>query len=361
MPFSSHPLPAPRDFIASYPASQSQQRFISQARQKIIDILERRSNQYLLVMGPCSIHDRDSALEYASKLLQLSSEVEDVFFPVMRTYVEKPRTAIGWKGWLYDPFLDGTCDIHSGLILARKLFLTLADQELPIAMEFLDPLTSSYLGDLVSWGCIGARTSASQTHRQMASGMPMPIGFKNSIDGNIDVAINGVKAASTPHTFIGMDAMGKAAVISTSGNSHSHIVLRGGEEGENYYPETIAHTLNLLDRANLRKGLMVDCSHDNSQKIHTEQKKVFQSVVEQINDGNDGIIGLSLESHLQSGAQPHNESLANLKYGVSLTDSCLDWDSTAELICWGAERLRSTRKKSSSAPAINLEATCYAE
>jgi 3-deoxy-7-phosphoheptulonate synthase len=260
----------------------------------------------------------------------------------MRVYLEKPRTALGWKGFLYDPYLDNSNNVLDGLHLSRKLLLDIAALEIPAATEFLDPLTAPYLSDLISWGCIGARTVTSQPHRQLASSLAMPIAFKNSVDGNIDSAINGILSASIPHTYIGSQSNGTLGIVNTLGNPYGHVVLRGGKEGPNYDPQAISYTLERLHNANLPLRLLVDCSHDNSFRRHEEQPAVFQSILHQIVEGNNYIKGLLLESHLYQGNQPLN--ISSLKYGVSLTDPCLDWQTTERLIKWGYHYLEKERE-----------------
>lgn len=331
-------LPSPHELMQEMPISFAQQHFIEKTRHEIKQILEGKDPRFLLIVGPCSIHDITAAKEYARKLHHLAQSVSDTFLIVMRVYFEKPRTTLGWKGFLYDPWLDGSHDIPSGIRLTRRLLLDLAEQEVPAAAEFLDISSAYYFGDLLSWGCIGARTAASQTHRQIASGLSMPIAFKNSTDGNIDIAINGVINASTPHTFIGMNAQGCLSTVHTSGNTHGHIVLRGGENKPNYDPESISYALERLQKANLPASLLIDCSHDNSLRKHEQQPLVFQSIINQIVEGNREIRGALLESHLFAGNQPL-ESSSQLQYAVSLTDPCLNWETTERLVRWGNSML----------------------
>jgi 3-deoxy-7-phosphoheptulonate synthase len=331
------------------PISTAQQQFIEKTRHEIKQIIEGKDPRLLLIVGPCSIHDTIAAKEYARKLHALAQSVSDTFLIVMRVYFEKPRTTLGWKGFLYDPWLDGSHDIPSGIRMTRRLLLDLAELEIPTAAEFLDISSAYYFGDLLSWGCIGARTAASQTHRQVASGLSMPVAFKNSTDGNVDIAINGVINASSPHTFIGMNAHGRLSTVHTSGNTHGHIVLRGGESKPNYDPESISYTLERLQKANLPACLLIDCAHDNSSRKHEQQALVFQSIINQIVEGNREIRGALLESHLFSGNQPMTNA-SQLKYAVSLTDPCLNWETTEHLIRWGGSMLKKERcheKKSS--------------
>lgn len=289
----------------------------------------------MLLVGPCSIHDIDSALEYAEKLKHLSKSISNAFFVVMRAYIEKPRTATGWKGLAFDPHLDGSNDISTGLHLSRQLLLSLAEMEMPAATEFLEPTSGLYFGDLISWGCVGARTAESQLHRQMASGLPMPIAFKNNTSGNVEAAVNGIIAASHPHKFMAINKEGILGVVNTEGNPWGHLVLRGGIDRPNYDAESIAQAIASLRQSELSPTLFVDCAHDNSCKMHEKQPLVFQSVIRQISDGNRRIRGLYLESHLNAGNQPFSSGCADLKYGTSITDPCLDWETTQTLLKWG--------------------------
>lgn len=324
-------LPSPGELQHTLPLTASQAHFIYQVREQIIAILSGSDLRQLLVVGPCSIHDITAAKEYAIKLKKLAEEVQDSFLIVMRNYFEKPRTRLGWKGLLHDPYLNGGNDIAEGLKMARQLLLDLTDLEVPAATEFLDPASTEYYGDLISWGCIGARTSSSQIHRQIASGLHMPIAFKNSTDGNVDSAIHGVQAASVGHTYIGMDSSGKVAMVHSNGNSHAHVMLRGGEKGPNYDSLSVQRTLAQLEKAGCKRRLLIDCSHDNCNKQADKQAAVFQDVINQVLEGNDEIRGLMLESHLYGGNQVmHSEG--SLQYGVSLTDPCLDWETTERLI-----------------------------
>jgi 3-deoxy-7-phosphoheptulonate synthase len=269
----------------------------------------------------------------------LSNEVGDQFLLIMRAYFEKPRTQLGWKGLLYDPSLDGSHDIASGLVLTRRLLLDLAELEIPAAAEFLDPVSSVYFDDLISWGCIGARTSTSQTHRQMSSGLTIPIGFKNTTDGNVAAAVNGIVSCAQAHSFMGISQPGKVGVVRTRGNPYGHLVLRGSESQTNYDPQSISEALISLQKAGLPQRLLVDCSHDNSKRDHEQQIVVFQSIIAQILEGNTAIRGLLLESHIESGKQQLGSPML-LKYAVSLTDPCIDWRTTESLIRWGHEKFK---------------------
>jgi len=347
----SEPLLSPGEFKTLLPIKQAQKEFIARTRQEIKYVLDGLDNRILLIIGPCSIHDVRAAKDYAKRLKTLTQEISTTFLPVMRVYFEKPRTSNGWKGMLYDPHLDGSNDIPAGMRLTRQLLLDLAELEVATATEFLDPATPSYFGDLIAWGCIGARTAASQTHRQVVSGLPLPIAFKNSTDGNIDIAINGVRASSMPHSYIGINENGKTAIIHTNGNSSCHIVLRGGKYGSNYDPESIGNALKALKDASLPERLLIDCSHDNSQRKHERQCHVFHSVINQIIEGNKNIRGLLLESHIFAGSQSLGTDLSQLRYAVSLTDPCIDWATTENLLRFAHLKIKNERSQ-------NREALC---
>lgn len=338
-------LPTPNELKRSVPISVAESLFVQKTRDQIINILEGTDHRKLLIVGPCSIHEIDGALEYAKKLKQLSLEVSEHFLIVMRVYAEKPRTALGWKGFMHDPKLDGSHHIEEGLLATRKLMQAITSLEMPIATEFLDPASPCYLSDFVSWGCVGARTASSQIHRQIASHLPLPIGFKNSTEGNVEVAVNGIEVASIPQTFIGLNGNGRLSVISSFGNSHAHLVLRGGEKGPNYTPDHVLKALTLLKN----KRLIIDCSHDNSRKKHFNQTAVFESVIDQITEGTP-IVGIMLESYLEAGQQPLNP-FNPLKYGVSITDACLDFTTTENLILNGCKKLETCVNSSSSSLA----------
>lgn len=348
----AQPLPTPHELLQELPASPSQLNFVAETRRDIQQILDGQDNRLLLIVGPCSIHDTTAAKEYATKLRQLTLSVSDTFRIVMRVYFEKPRTTLGWKGVLYDPWLDGSHDIATGMRWTRQLLLDLAEMEVAAATEFLDPTSVNYFGDLVSWGCIGARTTSSQTHRQMASGLPMPVAFKNSIDGNIDTAIHGILNASSPHSLIGMNVHGRISSMRTAGNPYAHIVLRGAKGKPNYDPQSILHALDRLRQSRIPERLLIDCSHDNSYRTAENQVAVFQSVLHQIVEGNNNIRGLLLESHLFAGNQPFTADLTKLQYGVSLTDPCLNWQTTERLILWGHQFLKREHIKSEDQPAF---------
>jgi len=331
------PLPSPKEVKTALPLQTHQREWVEECRRQIINILEKKDPRKLLVVGPCSIHDIAATQEYAENLKQLSKKVEDSFFIVMRIYCEKARTTIGWKGFMYDPHLDETHDMHSGIKQTRELMLMLANMQVPIATEFLEPLASLYHQDLVSWGSIGARTSSSQVHRQLASGFDFPVAFKNSTDGNIDSAIQGMIASSTAHQFIGINEQGILSAVTTQGNAHTHLVLRGSDLGTNYSEEAVCHAQKKLLQAELPSRIMIDCSHGNSRKQHQNQPHVLLETIGESMKSDSAIIGMMLESHLYKGTQPPG-SLPR-KYGVSITDPCMDWKTTENLILHSAEEL----------------------
>lgn len=332
-------LATPKELIAQYPATSKHQQFIAHARAQIQRILEGEDQRLLLIVGPCSIHNLDSASKYALRLKELTDHISDQFFIVMRSYLEKPRTTTGWTGFLNDPYLNGSYDIDTGLRQGRRFLLSCADLELPCGMEFLSLSTPQYLGDLISWGCIGARTTSSQPHRQLASGLPMPIGFKNGTNGDICIANHGIATARSPHRFIGTNPDGYCSAIKTEGNAHAHLVLRGGIR-PNYDQESVQKAIEHLDQAHLPKHLLIDCSHDNSRKEHERQLIVFRSVIEQRQAGNDAIAGILLESHLNAGSQRKTQDGTKIDTNSSWTDPCIDWQTTEQLLTWAYEKLK---------------------
>ena len=325
-------LPSPAQLVAEQPKTESQAAFIAHAREEIHRLVFTNDKRFLLVVGPCSIHDTAAGAEYAQKLAKLAAEVADRIMIVMRVYFEKPRTTVGWKGLIMDPHLDGSHDIATGLRTARAFLREVLDLGLPTATELLDPITPQYIADLICWSAIGARTTESQTHRQMASGLSMPLGFKNSTDGTIQAAINAIKAASQPQTFLGINMDGVASSVTTNGNPDCHIVLRGGSAGPNYSPTHIADVEKLLTKASLHKAILVDCSHDNSAKQPERQPEVVQSLLAQISAGNTSIMGAMIESNLHAGNQPFPQPKEKLSHGVSITDGCIDWATTEKVI-----------------------------
>ena len=295
----------------------------------------------MLIVGPCSIHDTKAGIEYAGRIKELSDRVKDRILVVMRVYFEKPRTALGWKGLINDPNLNGTYDVSNGLAIAREFLLKVNEIGLPTAIEWLDPFTPQYLGDLVAWGAIGARTTESQTHRLVASGLSMPIGFKNGTGGSVQIAVDGIIAARSEHVFLGIDDEGAGSIVHTTGNPACHLILRGGKDGPNYDAKSITSAMGNLAGSGLEPNLVVDCSHANSNKDHRVQPVVFRDVIEQRVAGTTGIVGLMLESHLFEGSQNLGDDPSDLKYGVSITDACCGWDETVMLVTEAYERLGS--------------------
>jgi len=332
-------LLTPGALKASLPASVESNQTVVSSRASVVRILRGLNPRLLVVVGPCSIHDPNGALEYGAKLGALRRELIDQIEIVMRVYFEKPRTTIGWKGLINDPRLDGTYDIETGLKEARGLLLEITGSGMPAATEFLDPIVPQYIDDLVTWVAIGARTTESQTHREMASGLSMPVGFKNGTDGGLQTAVDAMLAARSPHSFLGIDQDGVTSIIRTTGNPDGHVVLRGGRSGPNYDPASIREVEAMLARAGLPPVVMVDCSHANSGKQHDHQEEVFRNVVEQRASGTRSIAGAMIESYLQEGNQPFPKDPAELRYGVSITDSCVGWEATERMLRWAAERL----------------------
>lgn len=324
-------LPTPRQLHDLLPASEKSLKTVLQGRRVIQEILNERDKRLVLIVGPCSIHDPQAALEYAERLKKLADQVSEKFFVVMRVYFEKPRTTTGWKGLINDPDLNDSFHIEKGLKRARQLLLQITEIGLPTATEALDPIIPQYLSELICWYAIGARTTESQTHREMASGLSAPVGFKNGTDGNIDIAINGMKSVLTPHHFLGIDAEGRTSVFQTRGNSDVHIVLRGGNR-PNWDSASIRACEEALETAGLRKKILIDCSHGNSGKDYRKQPAVFEAVLQQVKSGTRSIIGMMLESHLFEGNQAISSDPKKMKYGVSITDACISWEETERLI-----------------------------
>lgn len=339
----SESLPTPHALCHALPASKELLTFIGGARCQLRTALSGEDPRLILIAGPCSIHDITAALEYATKLQQLARDVAAHFFIVMRVYFEKARTIAGWKGLLYDPFLDGSHAITTGLFHTRQLLLNLAEMRVPSAAEFLDPVAALYFQDLITWGCIGARTTTSQIHRQLAAALPMPVGFKNSTEGEVELAINGVLAASMPHTYLGVTPEGSLAALTAPGNSDGHIVLRGGKSGSNYHASAVSAALAALQHAGLPQRLLIDCAHGNARPCHKQQQTAFRSVVDQVAGGNDKIRGILVESHLNAGSQILGKDPKALRYAVSLTDPCMDWKTTERLVLAAAELLAQQR------------------
>ena len=332
-------LPTPRQVKRRHSATDELLAFVAASRGRVKSILARRDHRLLVVVGPCSIHDPHAALDYAARLKELAHETRESLFLVMRTYLEKPRTSLGWKGLINDPYLNDTCHIEDGICLARKLLLDIAAARVPLATEALDPMTPQYLQDLVTWSAIGARTTESQPHREMASGLPCPVGLKNGTDGSLDVAVNALQSVASPHRFLGINPDGRLAVIQTPGNDSAHIVLRGGDRGPNYDADAIARCEYALASANLPGNIMVDCSHGNANKDHTRQQVVVDAIRRQIAHGNRSIVGIMIESNIVAGKQ-HLGATDELAYGVSITDACVGWEETQTMLRDLARALR---------------------
>lgn len=325
-------LPSPRAIKIKLPITDQAAALVVDTREAIRRILHGKDrDRLLIIVGPCSIHDPDAAYEYAAKLKPVADALRDRFLIVMRTYFEKPRTTVGWKGLINDPHLDGTCDIATGMELARTILLKIHQMGLPCATELLDPISPQYIADLISWTAIGARTTESQTHREMASGVSMPVGFKNGTEGSLQVAINAMTSARAPHHFVGINADGQTAIIKTMGNPDRHIVLRGGGGRTNYETEHVATAETAVAGEGIARPIMIDCSHDNSRKDHTRQGLVAREVLRQFCEGRQTIMGLMIESNLNPGRQAWKEGVA-LLHGVSITDACLGWDETERLL-----------------------------
>lgn len=332
-------LVMPKALKSALPLSEQNREFIEQSRKTISDIIHKKDHRTLIISGPCSIHDQVAAKEYALKLKQLQQQCADSVFIVMRVYFEKPRTTVGWKGLINDPHLDGSFDIETGLFHARELLLWLTEQEIPIATEALDPISPQYLSDLISWSAIGARTTESQTHREMASGLSMPVGFKNGTNGDVGIAINAMGAAESGHNFIGINEQGQVAIIKTKGNPDAHLILRGGKE-PNYQAEHVLAAEQAIGKAGYNPAIIVDCSHANSSKDYSRQGEVAKDILLQLEQGNRSIVGIMLESHLNEGNQKLGSDTNELKYGVSITDACINWADTQELILEYATRIK---------------------
>lgn len=331
-------LITPDQLKQALPESEQAAAVVSQSRRLTEEILMGRDRRRIAIVGPCSLHDEEATLDYARRLHKLQQDIVGQVLVIMRAYFEKPRTTLGWKGMLYDPHLDGSYDIDKGLATSRKLLLAIAEIGLPTATEFLDPIVPQYLADLVSWAAIGARTTESQIHRQMASGLSMPIGFKNATDGNLSIPMDAIKSAQSPHSFLGIDHRGQVIIAETKGNRYGHLVMRGGTDGPNFASEYVAFAEVLLKKAHIPTGLVIDCSHANSHKNHKRQREALLDITDQIHSGNRSIAGVMLESFIGEGKQSIGAA-GVLKYGVSLTDSCIGWDETEELLRGLAEAI----------------------
>jgi 3-deoxy-7-phosphoheptulonate synthase len=344
-------LLTPRALKAALPVTGESNGTVVSSRDRITRILQQRDRRLLVVVGPCSIHNIEGAREYGTRLNALRRELAERLEIVMRVYFEKPRTTIGWKGLISDPHLDGSSDIETGLKLARELLLELTKMGLPAATEFLDPIIPQYIDDLVSWAAVGARTTESQTHREMASGLSMPVGFKNGTDGSLQTAVDAMISARTPHNFLGIDQDGVTSIIRTTGNPAGHLVLRGGRAQTNYDAASLKEAEKKLAGAGLPPALMVDCSHANSGKQHGRQEEVWRSAVSQRVQGNQSLVGLMLESYLKEGNQPFPKNPAELRPGVSITDACIGWEATERMLRWAHDQLAPQPAREELAPA----------
>ncbi|MFI6575168.1 3-deoxy-7-phosphoheptulonate synthase [Nocardiopsis sp. NPDC050513] len=340
---SYQPLIAPQDLLRELPLGHDRNVLVEQSRAEVKRVLDGDDDRLLVVVGPCSVHDPESAMDYARRLLGLVPSLRDDLCVVMRVYFEKPRTTVGWKGLINDPHLNDTYDVHHGLRIARQLLLDINSLGLPAGTEFLDPITPQYIADAVTWGAIGARTTESQVHRQLSSGLSTPVGFKNGTDGDVQVAVDAVGAAAASHTFFGVDPAGAGSVVVTDGNPDCHVILRGGRVGPNFDAESVNTALDVIGKAGLPRRLMIDASHANSGKDHTRQPGVASAIAEQIAEGQAGIIGVMLESFIVEGAQKLGDPAA-LTYGQSITDKCMGWETTEHVLAQLAESVRTRRK-----------------
>jgi 3-deoxy-7-phosphoheptulonate synthase len=334
-------MPSPEDLHARLPLSELAANAVNDGRVALRNILERKDQRLFVVVGPCSIHDPVAGLDYARRLKILQEEVKDTMLLVMRVYFEKPRTTTGWKGYINDPAMDDSFRVDQGMELARKFLLDVCELGLPTGTEALDPISPQYLGDLIAWTAIGARTTESQTHREMSSGLSTPVGFKNGTDGDISIAINAILSASHPHSFLGLNGQGRVAIVRTRGNQHGHVVLRGGDGRPNYDTVSVAMAEQALLKAKLPANIVVDCSHANSYKKPELQPLVMADVINQVVNGNTSLVGIMIESNIVAGNQKIPEDLSQLKYGCSVTDACVDWETTEKMIRDAAVRLRS--------------------
>jgi 3-deoxy-7-phosphoheptulonate synthase len=330
----------PAEILRRYPIDEETSKFITDARNTVNDIIWGRDKRLLAVVGPCSIHDPKAALEYARKLKELSKTIDDKMFVVMRCYFEKPRTVLGWKGLILDPRMDGSYDIAHGIEIARDLLVRISQLRLPVGCEVLDPIIPQYIDDLMSWSSIGARTTESQTHRTLASGLSVAVGFKNNTNGDVAPAINAIKSAYAPASFIGMDRNGMSTIFRTTGNDCCHLILRGGDDAPNYYEDDVEAARKMMITAGLNPAIIIDCSHGNSRKIWERQARVLRSVIDQRCWGDTSIRGFMLESNLKSGKQSIGDDPSNLVYGQSVTDGCVGWEETERLLAGAVELLR---------------------
>ncbi|OQY39470.1 MAG: 3-deoxy-7-phosphoheptulonate synthase [Spirochaetaceae bacterium 4572_7] len=329
---SCNPLMSPDDLKKDIPVSVNAYKTVINGRELIQNVLDREDDRLIAIVGPCSVHDYDAAMDYANKLNDLRIKYQDKLIVVMRVYFEKPRTTVGWKGMILDPGMDGSSDIEKGIRLGRKLLGDINALGLPCATETLDPIIPQYIGDLVSWAAIGARTTESQTHREMSSGLSMPVGFKNGTDGSIKTAIDALIASKHSHSFIGIDQKGQTSVLRTDGNKYGHVILRGGRNGANYYDTNVTETSNMLESEGLPTNIIIDCSHANSDKDYKKQNRVVKSIIAQKQAENKSIVGFMLESNLNEGSQKIPSDLTQLVYGVSVTDQCINLTETEDLL-----------------------------
>ncbi len=335
---NSHVLLTPNEVKSKLPLTKSAEKLVLNYRQELEHILDFQDRRKFIVVGPCSIHDPKSALEYAEKLKALSEQVQDKLLLIMRVYFEKPRTTVGWKGLINDPDMDDSFHVENGLLIARSLLLKIIELGLPAGTEALDPIIPQYISELITWSAIGARTTESQTHREMASGLSMPVGFKNGTDGNIQVALNALHSAKSSHNFLGINHKGQVSVFQTKGNVYGHVILRGGNQ-PNFDVENVKLVEEKLKEANLPPRIVIDCSHGNTNKDYKLQANVLENVVEQIIDGNTSIVGMMLESNLYEGSQSITGKREDLKYGVSVTDKCISWEETEKIILAAHKKL----------------------
>ncbi|WP_224244345.1 3-deoxy-7-phosphoheptulonate synthase [Hyalangium gracile] len=333
-------MPSPVEIKARVPMTGQAAEAVLAGRRALMDILDRKDPRMFVIVGPCSIHDPKAGLDYARRLRKLADDVRDTFHIIMRVYFEKPRTSTGWKGFINDPRMDDSFHIEEGMERGRRFLRDVAELGLPAATEALDPIAPQYYGDLVSWTAIGARTAESQTHREMASGLSTPVGFKNGTDGSLEAAVNGILSASRPHSFLGLSDSGASAIIRTGGNAYGHLVLRGGGGRPNYDTVSIALAEQALTKAKLPRNIVVDCSHSNSWKKPELQPLVMRDVIHQIREGNRSVVGLMVESFIEAGNQPIPADLSQLRYGCSVTDACVDWATTEQMLRKGHEVLR---------------------
>ncbi len=338
-------MPSPEELHARLPLSDAAGDAVTQGREALKNILDRQDPRLFVVVGPCSIHDPVAGLDYARRLKALQEEVSDTLLLVMRVYFEKPRTTTGWKGYINDPDMDDSFRVDQGMEKARKFLLDVCELGLPAGTEALDPISPQYLGDLIAWTAIGARTTESQTHREMSSGLSTPVGFKNGTDGDIGIAINAILSASHPHSFLGINGQGRVAIVRTSGNPYGHVVLRGGDGRPNYDTVSVAMAEQALAKAKLPANIVVDCSHANSYKNPDLQPLVMADVVNQVRLGNKSLVGVMIESNIAGGKQAIPADLSQLKYGCSVTDGCVDWDTTEKMIRDAATMLRGVLPK----------------